>query len=336
MFKHELCDLCGDCLVQCQWMEVERNQAVAWMTAMIAGDKAPALDQCITCYACNETCPNGANPFDLIAELQEKYRSLSSAESAAAQEQRYVFTKELGDVPRAERIMSVCVFGKSDAGLIQGEFYDLPQVGGKPYFCWVLFSHLGAESIQRRHAQELVDRLARTGAKEVVCFHDDCYALLVRLAPDYGIEVPFRPVHLAEHLVERLRADRARIKPLGLDLAYQRPCASRHTPEKEHFIDELFALAGARRVEREHDRERALCCAGIKLMLGQGDPRPDQERNILDAKRAGAQAMVCLCPMCMHSLAGVAQEHDLPLIFIGDLARMAIGEIELPGTPARG
>jgi len=331
MFKRELCDLCGDCLVECQWMEVERGQAAAWMKAMIAGDKAPALDQCITCYACNETCPRGANPFDLIAELQEKYHSLSSAESALANEQRYAFTKELTDVPRAERVMSVCVFGKTDAELMQGELYDLPLVSGKPYFCWVLFSHLGAESIQKKHAREVVDRLARTGAKEVVCFHDDCYALLARLAPDYGIDVPFRPVHLAEHLVEHLKANRARIKPLNLDLAYQRPCASRHTPEKEHYIDELFELVGARRVKRGFDREKALCCAGIKLMLGKGDPRPDQERNILDAKKAGAQAMVCLCPMCMHSLAAVAKDHGLPLIFIGDLARMAIGAIASSG-----
>jgi hypothetical protein len=42
----------------------------------------------------------------------------------------------------------------------------------------VLFSHTGAPSIQERHAQEFVDRLAMTGAKEVVCFHDDCYTML--------------------------------------------------------------------------------------------------------------------------------------------------------------
>jgi len=329
MFNRERCDLCGDCLVDCQWMDVERDQAVGWMKAMIKGEHIPALNQCITCYACNEICPQDANPFDLIAELQEKYHSLSSEESARGQEARYVFDKTLTGAPRAERVMSVCVFGKTDADLIKGALYDLPIVSGKPYFCWVLFSHLGAESIQRRHAQELVDRLAMTGAKEVVCFHDDCYALLARLAPDYGIKVPFRPVHLAEYLVEYLKANKGRIKPLNLDIAYQRPCASRHTPEKEHFIDELFNLVGVRRVERAFDRKKALCCAGIKMMLGKGDPRPDQDKNILDAQKAGAKALVCLCPMCMHSLANVAHEHDLPLIFIGDLARMALGELDL-------
>jgi Fe-S oxidoreductase len=328
MFKRERCDLCGDCLVECQWMDVGRDQAVEWMKAMIEGEHTPVLDQCITCYACNEICPQDANPFDLLAELQEKYHSLSSAEFAQANEARYSFDKPLTGFPLADRVMSVCVFGKTDADLIQGELYNLPRVGGKPYFCWVLFSHLGAESIQKKRAREFVDRLALTGAKEVVCFHDDCYAMLARLAPDYGIEVPFRPVHLAEYLVDYLKANKARIKPLEIDVAYQRPCASRHTPEKEHFIDELFELVGARRVERNFDRKNALCCSGIKMMIGKGDPRPDQEKNILDAKTAGARALVCLCPMCMQSLAAVAKEHDLPPIFIGDLARMALGEIE--------
>lgn len=328
MFQPDRCDLCGDCLVECQWMKVDRGQAVAWIKAMIAGEPTPALSQCLTCYACNELCPKQANPFDLIAELQEKYRSLSSEESARAQEERYVFDKELKDFPRADRIMSACVFEKTDGPLLQGELYRLPRVSGKPYFCWVLFSHLGAASIQKKHAAEFVQRLARTGAKEVVCFHDDCYALLARLAPDYGLEVPFRPVHLSEYLLQYLQANKSRIKPLDLDLAYQRPCASRHTPEKEHFLDELFELLGVRRVKRTFDRDQALCCAGIKLLLGQGDPRPDQDKNILDAKNAGAKALVCLCPMCLRSLAPAGQAHGLPLLFLGDLARMALGEIK--------
>lgn len=326
MFKKDVCDLCGDCLVECQWMTVEREQAIDWIKQMIQGDKTPAVNQCITCYACNEICPKDANPFDLIAELQEKY-SLVSDDTISSSEQRYVFTKELKDVPKADRVMSICVFGKTDGHLIQGELYDLPKVGGKPYFCWILFTHMGAPSIQEKHAKEFVDRLAVTGAKEIVCFHDDCYAMLAKVAPEYGINVPFKPVHLSEYLVEYLSKNKDRIRPLNMDIAYNRPCASRHTPEKEHFIDELFDLVGANRVQRRYDRTSAMCCGGVKMMLGMGDPRIDQEKNIRDAKESGAEAMVCLCPMCIHSLTPVAKENNMPLIFLGDLARMALGEI---------
>lgn len=330
MFKSDLCDLCGDCLTRCQWIGVDEAQAVEWMKAMIAGQQTPVLHQCITCFACNEICPQKANPFDLIAGLQEQYDVFASREAAIIQEAAYAFTQPLTKYPRAERVMTACLFEKTHPHLMQGELYDLPRVGGKPYFCWLLFGHWGAESIQRKHAEEMVERLALTGAGEIVCFHDDCYAMLAKLAPGYGIEVPFRPVHLSEYLVTYLRQNHHRIKRLNIDIAYQRPCASRHTTEKEHFVDELFDLVGVRRVPRAFDREDALCCANIKLLLGNGDPRPDQQKNVIDAKNCGAQAIVCLCPMCLDGLAAVAGAHGLATIFLGDIARMALGEIELP------
>ncbi len=330
MFKRDLCDLCGDCLVECQWIDVERDQAIEWLKAMMEGKPAPMLEQCITCYACNEICPQKANPFDLIAALQERFSTFITEDVASGEEKKYVFTGELKSYPQAERVMTTCVFEKTSANLMQGELYDLPRVGGKPYYCWMLFSHMGAESIQEKHARELVDRLAMTGAGEVVCFHDDCYAMLATLASEYGIEVPFRPVHLSEYLVEFLQARKNRIRELDIDIAYQRPCASRYTPEKEHFLDELFDLVGVRRVQRTYDREKALCCASIQLLLGNGDPKQVQEKNILDAKNNGAQAMVCLCPMCINNLSPVAEEHGMPLIFVGDIARMALGEIAAP------
>lgn len=330
MFKADLCDLCGDCLVKCQWIKADKAQAVEWMKSMMAGQRTPALHQCITCYACNEICPQKANPFDLMAQLQEQYDVFASKETAKIQEAGYAFTKPLTNYPRGERVMTACLFEKTHPHLMQGELYNLPRVGGKPYFCWLLFGHWGVESIQRQHAQEMVERLALTGAREIVCFHDDCYAMLAKLAPEYGVEVPFRPVHLSEYMVMYLRQNRRRIKPLNIDIAYQRPCASRHTPEKEHFVDELFDLAGVKRVHRAYDRESAMCCANIKLLLGNGDPRPDQEKNIIDAKQNGAQAMVCLCPMCLDGLAAAAGAHQLPLVFLGDIARMTLGEISLP------
>lgn len=329
MFERDQCDVCGDCLVECQWVKISREEAQQQIGELIAGRPAPILKQCVTCFACNETCPNDARPFDLILEMQERTGALGiSPQSIDSNENRYAYTGEVQAPPsRAERMMTVCVFGKSDANLIQGPVYDLPQLKGKPYFCWVLFMHLGDESVMRRHAGEFVDRLAASGAKEIVCFHDDCYSMLAVKAPEYGIKVPFRPVHLCEYLVEYLKQNSSQAQSLNADLAYQRPCASRLTPGKEKFIDELFELTGTRRVKRLYDRRGALCCGGTKLLLGQGSPKAEQEKNIRDAMEAGAKALVCLCPMCMRSLAGTASDLGMPLVFIGDLARIAMGEI---------
>lgn len=330
MFQPELCTLCGDCLVKCQWQDVTRSQAKEWQKEMIEGRHTPALDHCITCYACNERCPNKANPFDLRIELQEKFRSKVPEDVVKATEAHYIFTGQLRETPKAKRIMSVCTHEKTEAAILQGELYNLPRVGGKAFFCWGLFGHMGAVSVQKRNTQILVDRLAQTGAEEVVCFHSECYSVLAGAAPSLNIDVPFRPVHLAEYLVEYLKANRSRIKPLNLAIAYQRPCSARLVPDKEDVIDELFELTGARRVERKYDRDQALCCTSVKLMYNMGDTRPDRQKNIEDAKNAKAQAMVYFCPVCRDMLADVCTEQGMPLVFLSDIARMALGEIPLP------
>jgi Fe-S oxidoreductase len=330
MFKPDLCKLCGDCLVKCQWMNVERNQAKIWQKEMMEGKHTPALDHCITCFACNERCPNKANPFDLHLELQEKFRSKVPEDMVKATEANYTFTGELKNIPQAKRVLSVCAYEKTEGSLFAGELYNLPRVGGKPFFCWGLFAHMGAVSVQKKHTQLMVDRLAQTGAEEVICFHVECYSVLSRTAPDFGIQVPFRPVHLAEYLVEYLRDNRSRIKPLNMDIAYQRPCTSRLTPDKEDVIDELFDLTGVRRVKRQYDRDQALCCSSVKLMYNMGDTRPDREKNMTDAKNAGAKAIVYFCPSCRQMLTEIAGEYGMPMIFLGDIARMALGEIAPP------
>jgi Fe-S oxidoreductase len=203
-------------------------------------------------------------------------------------------------------------------------------VRGRHFFCYILFDHLGAGSVTERHAQAFVDNLAATGAEEVVLLHDDCYSMLVDRAPQFGVKVPFRAVHLFEHLRGFLEEHGAEVLPLGLRVAYQRPCASRLTPAKEEALDAVFERIGVERVERQYDREGALCCSGAVSFLQPHLAAGVRTRNLDDAKQAGAEAMCYLCPMCRRTLAQDAQERGLANHHVIDLVRMALGELPLP------
>ena len=89
-----------------------------------------------------------------------------------------------------------------------------------------------------------MDNLAATGAEEIICFHEDCYAMLVGKAPDYGIRVPFRPVHLYEYLLDYVKAHEKEITRLDLKVAHQPPCASRYSRDKDPLLDEIYDRIG--------------------------------------------------------------------------------------------
>lgn len=332
MFDETRCDRCGDCLVRCLYVDYDVERCAFEIEELIAGRTAPILSACITCFACNEYCPTDARPFDLILEGQERFGSLGfPPERIAAEEARYAATSEVRVPENGDRVLSACVFGSSDAELFQGRlFEELPMVKGRHFFCYILFDHLGAGSVTRRHAQTFVDNLAATGAEEVILFHDDCYGMLVDRAPQFGVEVPFRPVHLVEYLQGYLEDHRDAISPLGLRVAYQRPCASRLSPEKEKSVDAVLDLIGVERVQRRYDREDCLCC-GLAASAFNPDRVPSiRQRNLDDAIAAGARAICYLCPMCRRGLGDAARARDLGGHHIVELVRMALGELARP------
>jgi len=84
MWDESKCDRCGDCLVKCHYVDYDREKAIQQVTDLIDGKPAEILTECVTCCACNEYCPTGANPFDLINCIQEENKSLPIPEKMVA------------------------------------------------------------------------------------------------------------------------------------------------------------------------------------------------------------------------------------------------------------
>ncbi len=327
MFKREKCDLCGDCIFMCPYMEYDREQSIQQFRRLMDGETPEIVSRCVTCVACNQFCGKGANPFDLILARQEEtgvldipeentevFRNLPHAPSQVIE----------GDADKPA--LSLCSVGDFIPGLFDGPLFEgMTVLKGGDYFCNLGWIHLGRETPVREGAQRVVDNLARTGAAEIVFYHDDCYALLASLVREYGIEPPFRPVHIIEYLLGRVKESRDRITPLGIKVAYQQPCASRYTPWKDAQLDELFRLIGVERVEREHDRRFALCCGSPMMTRDRDKAMEIKQRNIDDAVKHGAQAMAYLCPLCVLNLRKASQAAGLENHHIIELTRKALG-----------
>jgi len=153
--------------------------------------------------------------------------------------------------------------------------------------------------------------------------------MLVNKVKEYKIALPFKPIHIIEYLRDYVKEHENQIKKLNIKIAYQHPCASRYTFEKETILDELFELIGAERVNRKYDRLEALCCGGIQGSMVNVSKEVEEEwkmKNLMDAKDAGAEAMVFLCPMCILGLRSRGKAQGLEPYIISNLVRLALGE----------
>ena len=331
MFLEENCnrDTCGiACLTKCYYMDYSEQKAKEEFEKLIRGEPSPITSECVTCCACTMNCPHEADPFDLISRRMEETGTFIGGERAANQMKGAnllpsSITKGAPDKP----IMNLCTVNMI-AGAIEGHLFEgLTLLQGGDYFCQIGGFHGGIPSMVRNNAQKFIDNLAKVVPDDnyLICFHDDCFMLLDHYAKDFGIEVPFKYIHFIEYLRDYVKENLDKIKKLNIKVAYQQPCASRigwdAFRKKDKTLDELFELLGVDRVDRKYDRERALCCTAV---ISPNDKY--WKMNLADAKNAGVEAMVFLCPICCLYLRSKAQAEGLEPYFLSNLVREALGE----------
>lgn len=326
MFFKERCDLCGKCLEFCPYFDYDLERAQKEMKELVEGQTPPIVGQCVTCASCNLVCPTQANPFDLLNQRQEETGALGIPQQAM---DNFAKLHSLPTVVQKGKegspVMSLCIVGDMVKELLDNPLFDgLTIVGGADYFCTVGYIHLGKPGSVAKEAQRFVDNLAALGAREVICFHDDCYTMLTTLALEYGVKVPFRPIHIFEYLYRQLLKRKGSLKMVPLRVAYQSPCASRYTQGKDIYLDKIIELIGTERPARKYERTNALCCGAPLMARDKEKAAVVKKWNVDDAKQVNAEAMVFLCPMCYLNLRKLARDEGMEALFITELCRKAL------------
>ena len=72
-FDPDRCFNCDSyaCLTKCQYLNYDFESARGERIKIAKGEYSKVLEECKTCYSCEEYCPYGNHPFYRIVELQE-------------------------------------------------------------------------------------------------------------------------------------------------------------------------------------------------------------------------------------------------------------------------
>jgi Fe-S oxidoreductase len=311
-------------------MDLGKEQAHEEMMKLVRGEDSLVLQKCMTCYACEEYCRRGNHPYYLICERREERGILTAARpitnqwiNMTAMQGKFM----AGDV--RDTAMSCC-FIPDLGGLGRGKlFQDINTafVMGAEFMCPAVHTHFAKMSVVKERLPIVVENFRKRKAKRVVCLHDECYATFTSIAPAYGMDVPFEPIHYMDYLVERLDAMKGDIRPLGVTAVYQRPCSNRLIPEKLPLVRGILDRIGVELKDREYQGENGLCCGEIlRAVSGYRLADDVQRRNVEDMAASGAQYCVFNCPFCQTTLSEKVKKAGLKPVHIIDLCKMAIGE----------
>ena len=335
-FDPAICESCEtvDCLMKCQYVDFDDiEDAKSEKQKINAGEDNRVLHECLTCYACQEYCPYGNNPFYLLVERQEEKGILPAPKPIIKEQLKMMAPRgKITNLKVQSPVVNMCAFPML-TGCVRGSLFEGASViSGNDIFCNIMWLHFAKNSAIRERVPEMIENIMNyylndSGIDEMVCFHDECYGTYTSVADAYDISVPFKPIHLFDYINRKLDGLSDRIKPLKVNIAYQRPCSNRLSPEKDKVLDEIFEKIGAVRVPRKFDRENALCCGGVPRAQ-QRDELADElvEKNIDDMLAVGATYCVFNCPFCMATMAQEVAERGLMPMLVSDLVLTALGE----------
>ena len=323
-----------DCLMRCQYLTfADVAEARREKMNIVNGEDSRVLHECLTCYACQEYCPNNNNPFFLLVERQEERGILPAPRPILEEQLRMMDAKgRLVKQTVSGPVVDMCAFPMLN-GCIRGRLFDGASVmSGNDVFCNIMWLHFARNSVIRERVPRMIENimsfcLRDSGLDELICFHDECYGTYTQVAEAFHIQVPFTPVHLFDYILKRLDVLADSIKPLNVRIAYQRPCSNRLVPETDISLDRIFERIGVHRVARTYDRENALCCGGVPRAHQRDELADDLVRkNIDDMVSARATYCVFNCPFCMATLGEEVMAQNIMPILVSDLMQMALGE----------
>lgn len=204
MFHEDRCTRCGDCFTRCHYLDYSQEEAKLQIDLLIVGKPSEVTARCVTCAACNNYCPEDANPFDLILKRNEETDAIPVLPAF-----KKMF-RHVNNIPVSvvqgdpnKPALSLCIIEMNLPRSVDGQMFEgMTRISGGDYFCWMGVIHMGQKQMIGDNLHRSVANLAGTGYKDIIFVHDECYSSLHVAAKEFGIDIPFRYRHILDYMLE--------------------------------------------------------------------------------------------------------------------------------------
>ncbi|MHA1611835.1 MAG: (Fe-S)-binding protein [Promethearchaeota archaeon] len=360
-FREDLCTVCGECFHQCQVMHLPLDIAKKEMQKLIAGVPTEyVLTNCNTCLACNLSCPQQANPYQLILERwNDKYKKGGAPPLygfvcptrddnmwqilnifLSNQEQRWIY-RWMRTVPKP-----------NDTVLLIGNFTHLFPfiIGGS-----ALLDHFtpldridqweGGAYLYQGGYLDVVQKIARRtkldfdgwGVKNVVTLLDAVSYFFTEIHPkEMGVTHDQNFSNFHTWLLDKLGTGEI-LLPNQLDLTitlhdncYSKALGSASWDPPRQILEKC----GCKIIEMKHIKKESLCCgfgAGASWVRNISIPFDmiyESAKKIKEAEETGAKALVSYCGGCVYLLWATREllRSKIDIYHIVEVVRMSMGE----------
>jgi Fe-S oxidoreductase len=326
-FAYEDCDLCGDCLVRCQYMDLSRAEAIEEMKRLIAGEPTRKVHRkCISCYACNAFCPRGCHPYELIIRnWYERYakRGLpvrasylmphtspnfrSGVVGNMTYRERSLLKRWRETQPQGELVLYPGCSLLTLPHLVDAEFMRGVTISGDwDLCCGEMYFRMGLFDVVERVAEKLTNY-----------YHDHDIGTMLFVCPaglnmfrnvlprQFGAEFSFQTQYIGNYLLQKVESGEIEIKKkLDRTVAMHDSCHGRILGDEiMESARRLLSLLGLHLIETVEDRLDGYCC-GIAAGCNSYNPLDIYLASVKELRRvqgSGADEMALYCTACQIS-----------------------------------
>ncbi|VUT24942.1 MAG: Fe-S oxidoreductase [Candidatus Methanolliviera sp. GoM_oil] len=332
-FDRERCDLCGECLENCQYMDFTHDEAVEEMKNLIAGKESKVYDGCISCYACNTFCPNDCHPYELILKgwydryrkkgLPVRARWLMPLPYPPENFRSYLVPK----MPEDERALLRKWEAQSKSLDHEEMFYtgcnllalpyladtkifrDLPIFGRWDLCCGEMYFRGGVYAPVKEQARKLTEYFAGSKIKRLYFICPAGLNMFKNVLPkQFGAEFDFECEYIGDWILDRMKSGKIKVeKKLDIDATVHDSCQTRVLGSSVMDTNrELLERMGVNVVEMEHNREKGYCCG---CAAGLNDHRLSDMaltsiKAMKEMKATGASEAAIFCTGCYVTFGG--------------------------------